>query len=111
MNTLVLALVDLAVQITKWIVRNAARWAKKRLLAWMWRRIRTFKQRWERARIEGDERRQRWLTSRIQRWTKAAEWIEEKADEVLKGAAERACKLPAFQKLPDYASCERLTSH
>ena len=111
MNTLVLALIDIAIRITKWIVRNLARWTLRRVVSWMRKRVVKFKERWQRAYLENNERRVKWLAGRIERWTKAADWIEERALQGLREAAKKACELPAFQKLPDYASCEKLTSH
>jgi hypothetical protein len=111
MSTLVSALIDIAIRIGKAIIRNLARWTLKRLLRWMWKRVGVFKERWERARIEGNERRQRWLLGRIERWSRAANWLEERALETLREAAKQACQLPAFQKLPPQASCELLSSY
>jgi hypothetical protein len=107
MSTFVLALLDIAMRITKWIVRRLAKWAVTRVVTWMRSKVRTFKDRWSRARIEGDAWRVRWNEGRIGRWTKAADWIEARALKALGEAARTVCKLPAFKKLPDYASCER----
>lgn len=111
MSTIVLALIDLAARIAKVIIRNLARWTLKRLVTWMRKRVAVFKDRWKRAYIEDNNRRMLWLSGRIDRWTKAADWLEENALAKLREAAQRACKLPAFQRLPEYASCEYLTSH
>lgn len=105
MNPLVTALLDLAVRITRWIVRNLARWSLKRVVTWMRRRVAAFKRRLSLAK---SPRRARWLRGRIARWTAAALWIEERALEALGDAAREVCKLPAFRKLPDYARCEKV---
>jgi hypothetical protein len=110
MNPLVSALLDLAVRITKWIVRRLAQWSLKRVVTWMRTKVRTFKGRWDAARIERNEKRMGWLEGRIERWTRAANWIEENAMKALGTAARDVCKLKAFRKLPDYASCEKLAA-
>jgi hypothetical protein len=106
MNTLVLALLDLAVRITRWIVRRLARWALKRVVGWMRKRIKSF---YEQLAVARTERRQRWLRGRIERWTKASVWVELHATKALGEAAREVCDLKAFRKLPDYASCEKWT--
>jgi hypothetical protein len=111
MSALALALIDLAVRITKWIVRNVARWTLRRVVAWMHKRVGVFQARWRDAYLQGNQRRQDWLAGRISRWLKAAEWLQENALEKLRETAQKVCTLPAFGKLPEYASCERLTSH
>lgn len=108
MTKIALTLLDLAVRITKWIVRRLAKWAVTRVVTWMRGMVRTFKRRWERARIERVQWRMDFNIGRIERWTKAADWIESKALATLGDAAREVCKLPAFRKLPDYASCERM---
>jgi hypothetical protein len=111
MHWIVTALIDLAARVAKAIVRRLAKWTLTRLVRWMRKKVRDFKDRWNRARIEGDERRMRWNLGRSERWTKAADWLEENALEKLRDAAERVCRLPAFQKLPEVARCELLSSH
>lgn len=110
MNALVSALLDLAIRIGRAIVRRLARWAVKRVVVWMRKRVGVFKDRWHRARIEGDAWRERWNLGRIERWTKAADWIEERALQTLGEAARKVCTLPAFRKLPEVASCEKLAA-
>lgn len=111
MSTLVLGLIDLAARIAKWIVRRVLKWTLRRLVGWMRKRVGVFKQRWEHARIEENERGMRWNMGRIERWTKAADWLEQHAMEQLREAAKRACDLPEFAKLPEVARCELLSSH
>jgi hypothetical protein len=110
MNTLVSALIDIAVRIGKAIVRRLAKWALDRVVGWMWRKIAGFKRGWLAARIEDNKRRMRWLAGRISRWSKAAEWVEKRALKTLREAAQEACKLPAFAKLPEVARCERMVA-
>lgn len=110
MSTLALALIELATRITKWIVRNLARWALRKVVTWMRRKVRTFKDRWQAAYLEDNTRRMKWLAGRSARWTKAADWLEANALQQLREAAKHVCTLPAFGELPEYASCERLTS-
>lgn len=109
MTTLVALVIDLAIQIGKAIVRRLAKWTLKRLVTWMRKRVGIFKDRWNHARIEGNQRRMRWLMGRIERWTHAADWLEQNAMETLREAAREACELDAFRRLPERASCELLT--
>ena len=106
MNPLVSALLDLAVRVTRWIVRRLARWALKRVVTWMRKRIKGF---YDQLAVARTKRRQRWLRGRIDRWTDASVWVELHASKALGEAAREACKLDAFRKLPDYASCEKWT--
>lgn len=107
MNPLVTALLDFAMRIGKAIARRLARWTVKRVVAWMRKRVIAFKGRAESARIEGDAWRVQWNAGRSVRWTKAADWIEERALKALGEAAKQVCKLSAFRKLPEWASCEK----
>lgn len=109
MNWLVAALIDLAIRIAKVIVRRLAKWTLRRVVTWMRKRVGVFKDRWQLARIDDNQRRMAWLAGRIERWMKAADWLEANALEKLRDAARQACQLPAFASLPEYASCERLS--
>lgn len=104
MSTLVTALIELAARIAKAIVRRLARWTVKRVVVWMRGRVEVFRERLAEA---DNERRRMWLRGRINRWTQAANWIEARALQTLREAAREACKLPAFRKLPEWASCEK----
>lgn len=107
MNTLVTALLDLAVRIGRWLVRRLAKWAVSHVVGYMLGKVEDFKRRLARAKIP---RRKTWLRGRIARWTKAADWIERNALAKLEDAAHEVCRLPVFRKLPEVASCERFAA-
>lgn len=106
MNPLVTALLDLAVRIGRWLVKRLAKWAISHVVGYMKGKVEDFRRRLARAKAV---RRRKWLRGRIARWTKAADWIERNALARLGDAAHEVCKLPVFRKLPEVASCERLT--
>lgn len=107
MTTLVAGLIDLAVRIGKWLVKQLARWAKAHVVGYMMGKVEDFKRRIMRAKTS---RRRKWLRGRVSRWTKAIAWINEQSGVFFRDAAKDACKLPAFAKLPEVARCERLVA-
>ena len=106
MTTLAASLLDLAVRIGRWLVKRLAKWAISHVVGYMKGKVEDFRRRIARAKTV---RRRKWLRGRIARWTKAADWIERNAMAKLEDAAHEVCKLPAFRKLPEVASCEKIT--
>jgi hypothetical protein len=106
-NTLVLALLEIAVRIGRWLVKRLARWARAHLVGYMRGRIEDFKRRLKRADDNDWERREAWLKGRISRWTAAMKWIEKRSATEAKKLAHTVCALPEFGELPEQAACER----
>jgi hypothetical protein len=103
MSTLVLALIDLAVQLGRWILERLAKRGFSKLIGYMDGKIDDFARRLARARTN---RRKRWLRGRIDRWTRAMAWLEANSSKAAKRTIDEVCKLPEVQRLPLKSACE-----
>jgi hypothetical protein len=103
MSTLVTRLIELAIQIGRWILEHAAKKGLARLIGYMDGKVDEFGRRLKRARTA---RRKRWLSGRIERWTAAVKWMIANGPRLGAEALAAVCKLPEVQRLPIVAACE-----